>query len=113
MVAQAFCPSMRQRWNFTASAGTKFGGVDSLASPARILKRPCRVASGTPRKTWAEDPSFEYWKLKARVFSPANPLAEIIFSGLIEAKGSGASGFFFSVAFRLKTSMKAFTLTQP
>src|SRR5580698_4688747 len=47
-VSQVFWPLMRQRWNLTVSARTKAGGAQSLDSPARILKRPARSASGMP-----------------------------------------------------------------
>src|SRR5690242_14089906 len=105
-------PSIRQRWNFTASAGTNGGALVSLASPARILNKPWRAASGTPMETWSIVPSLESCKLKARVFRPAKPSAPIILSGF-RSKGLGASGFSFLAVARIKVSTRALALTHP
>lgn len=87
IAAHAFCPSCRQRENFTTSAATNAGGAASFGSIARIFSRPLRVASGASRYTVPSVPSGEWFRLNEMLFSAFRPNACIIFSGF------GASGF--------------------
>ena len=108
-IAQLWGMLTRQRQNFTASAGTKGGGLASLISGARTFSRPALLLSGGAQEKLRRGPTSLVLVAQANRCDAVQTRG---FEKRTEFKNAAAASSSPTAGTAVKTSTSAFTLIQ-